>query len=135
MLRRATMCPAAPDHVSGPDISAWEGSSATTCTMASEPATLLGRAPAPSHVLRLWILPPYQEESSAAMHPMVPCGLRASSIKKSLAGQPVQLGSHVSIAHTHVSMAPHTRAIMGLQDVREESTYNACKTCGHAATV
>jgi hypothetical protein len=35
----------------------------------------------------------------AATHPMVPCGPRASNIKKSLASLPVQLGSHVPNAH------------------------------------
>jgi hypothetical protein len=71
-----------------------------------------------SRVPRLQILPPYREGSSAATHPVVSYGLRASNIKKSLAGLPVQLGSHVPIAHTHVSKAPNVRASMGLQGVR-----------------
>jgi hypothetical protein len=37
--------------------------------------------------------------------------------------------------HTHVSKAPDARAIMGLQDVRVDSTINAYMTCGQAATV
>jgi hypothetical protein len=41
-----------------------------TCLVALDPASLLGR---------LW----------AVTHPVVPCGLRASSIKKRLAGLPV----------------------------------------------
>jgi hypothetical protein len=51
------------------------------CTMAPDPTSLLGGL-------------------QAAMCPVIPCGLQASSIKKSLAGLPVQLDPHVSNAHT-----------------------------------
>jgi hypothetical protein len=71
----------------------------------------------------------------AAMRPTVPCRMRASSIKKSLADLAVQLGPHVPNACAHISKAPDVRAIMGLQDVWVGSTVNTCKACGHAATV
>jgi hypothetical protein len=70
-----------------------------------------------SRVLRLWILPPFWEGSGAVMHHMVPCGQRASNIKKSLVGLPLPLGTHIPNAHVHASKAPDIRAIMGLQDV------------------
>jgi hypothetical protein len=57
------------------------------------------------------------------------------SIKKSLTDMPVQLGTHVSNAHKHVSKAPHVRAIMCLQDVQTDSVVNTCKTCGQASTM
>jgi hypothetical protein len=47
----------------------------------------------------------------------------------------MQLGSHVSKAHTHISKTPDINVIMCLQDVCAGSALNACKTCGHAATV
>jgi hypothetical protein len=48
----------------------------------------------------------------------MPCGfLWTTSIKKSLVGLPVQLGSYVPNARTHVSKTPDVWAIMGLQDV------------------
>jgi hypothetical protein len=82
------------------------------------------------------MLPPYREGSGAATTCLaVSSGLWASSIKKSLVDLPVQLGSHVSNTRTLVSMVPDVRAVMGLQDVRAGSAVNACKTCGHAATV
>jgi hypothetical protein len=64
-----------------------------------------------------------------------PYGPRVSSIKKSLADLPVQLGTHVPNARAHVSKMPGVRVIMGLQDVRTDSVVNACKACGHTATV
>jgi hypothetical protein len=62
-------------------------------------------------------------------------GTRASSIKKNLAGLPVQLGTHVPNARTHVSNAPHVRAIMPMQDMQTGSVVNTCKACGQASTV
>jgi hypothetical protein len=50
--------------------------------------------------------------------------------KKSLAGQTIQLGSHVSNARMHVFEAPDVRAIMSLQDIRVGYAFNACMTCG-----
>jgi hypothetical protein len=47
----------------------------------------------------------------------------------------VQIGSHVLNACTHVFKALDVRVIMGLQYVRTDNAFNACKTCGHAATV
>jgi hypothetical protein len=73
--------------------------------------------------------------SSAAMCLMALYGPRTSSIKKSLAGLPVQLGMHIPNARTYVSNAPDIRVIMGLQDVRADNTVNACKACIQAATV
>jgi hypothetical protein len=66
---------------------------------------------------------------------VVPCRPHASSIKKSLAGLPVQLGSRVSKAHAHVFKAPDARAIMGLQDVQVGGVFNAYKMCRQAAIV
>jgi hypothetical protein len=56
-------------------------------------------------------------------------------MKKSIAGLSVQLGSCVSKARVHVSKVPDVRAIMGLQDVRADYVFNACKTYVHVATV
>jgi hypothetical protein len=124
------------------------------CHVAPNPAPLQGRAPVrhvsyssesclpagegsgASCVLRFWILPPYQEASGASTAcPTDSCGLRNSNIKKSLSGLPMQLDSSVPNASVHVSMMPNVRAIMGLQDVRVSSAFNAYKTCGQAATV
>jgi uncharacterized heparinase superfamily protein len=75
----------------------------------------------------LRILPPYWEGSGAATAcPAVSYGSRASTIKKSLAGLPVQLGLHVLNVCAHVSKAPDIRVIMGLQDVR---------TCSYSAAI
>jgi hypothetical protein len=56
--------------------------------------------------------------------PMSPYGPRVSSIKKSLAGLYVQLGTHVPNTRAHVSKAPHVRAIMRLQDVHADNVVN-----------
>jgi hypothetical protein len=89
------------------------------------------RAP---YVPWLQILPPNQEGSDAATAcPSVSCGPQASSIKKSLAGLSVQLGSHAPNARAHVSNTPDARTITDLQDVRASGTFNACKTCRQAA--
>jgi hypothetical protein len=66
---------------------------------------------------------------------MGPYGPQASSIKKSLAGLSVQLGTHVPNARAHVSKAPHVRAIMHLQYVQAANVVNTYKACGHASTV
>jgi hypothetical protein len=71
----------------------------------------------------------------AATRPAVPCGLRATSIKKRLAGLPVRQGPPVPNARTHVSEACDVKAIMSLQDVQAGSTINTCKTCGQTTTV
>jgi hypothetical protein len=69
-------------------------------------------------VLRLRILPPYQEDSGAATTcPVVSCGMRASNIKKSLASMSVQLGSYVLNTRAHVLKASDVRVIMCLQDM------------------
>jgi hypothetical protein len=44
----------------------------------------------------------------------VSCGPWDISIKKSLAGIPVQLGSHVPNAHAYISKTPDIRTIMGM---------------------
>jgi hypothetical protein len=56
-------------------------------------------------------------------------------MKKSLVRLPMHQGSLVPNARTHVSKTPDVRAIMGLQNICAGSAVNACKTCGHAATV
>jgi hypothetical protein len=61
---------------------------------------------------------PAEVGSGATMYPTVPYGLRASSIKKSLAGLLVQLGMDVPNARAHIFKAPNIRAIMCLQDVQ-----------------
>jgi hypothetical protein len=66
---------------------------------------------------------------------MVLCGPWASSIQKSLAGLPVQLGQHVPNARAHISKALDIKAIMGLQNVRACSAVNAYKTCKQMAIV
>jgi hypothetical protein len=124
----------------------------TTCPTDLDHASLQGRAPVCHvscssgyclpvgegsdlpRVLRLRILPSYREGSGAATAcPVVPCGLRGSNIKKSLACLPVRLGPRVPNAQTHVFKTPDVRAIMRLQDVWAGSAVHACKACGHAA--
>jgi hypothetical protein len=78
---------------------------------------------------------PIEVSSDAVTCPMGPYGSRGSSIKESLAGLPVQLGTHVSNARAHVSKAPHVGAIMRLQDVQADSIVNTCKVYRHASTV
>jgi hypothetical protein len=73
--------------------------------------------------------------SGATMCLTAPCGPPASSIKKSLAGLPVQLGTHIPNARVHISNAHDVRAIMGLQDVRAGNALNACKACKLVATM
>jgi hypothetical protein len=73
--------------------------------------------------------------SDTTMCPTAPCVSRALSIKKSLAGLPVPLGTHVPNAHAHVSNALDVRAIMRLQDVWTDSIVNAYKACRQASTV
>jgi hypothetical protein len=122
-------------HGIGPLSPAREGSDVTMWIVAPDPASLLGRAPVPPRVPLLRNLPPFQEGSGAVTHHAVPCGPRASRIKKSLADLPMQLGSWVSKAHMHVSKVADARAIMGLQDMRAGDISNACKTCEHVAIV
>jgi hypothetical protein len=86
------------------------------CPMALDPATLRGG-------LR------------ATTRPVVPYGLRASSMKKSLAGLPVQKSSRVPNTRVHISKASDIKAIMGLQDMGGGTADNACKMHGHAATL
>jgi hypothetical protein len=73
--------------------------------------------------------------SDAATYPTGPYGPRDSSIKKSLADLPVQLGTHAPNAHAHVSKVPHIRVIMRLQDVQTDSVVNTCKACRHVSIV
>jgi hypothetical protein len=90
-------------------------------------------APDPLGGLRSAVCPVALDHTSllgglrATTRPAVPYGPRASSIKKSLAGLPVQLDLHVHNARTHVFKAPDVRAIMCLHDVRAGSAFNACK--------
>jgi hypothetical protein len=78
---------------------------------------------------------PAEVGSGAAMNPTVPCESRASRIKKTLAGLPVQLGTHVPNAHTYVSKDPNVRAIMGPQAMQVGSAVNVYKACRQAATM
>jgi hypothetical protein len=55
--------------------------------------------------------------SDTATCPVALCGPWASSIKKSLACLPVQLGTYVPNVCMHVFKAPNIKAIMCLQDV------------------
>jgi hypothetical protein len=102
----------------------------------SGPCLPAGEGSGALRVLWLQILPPYQEGSDATTaSPTAPCGLRASIIKKNLAGLPMQLGSHIFEACTHVSKTPDISAIMGLQNIRACSTFNAYKMHRQVATV
>jgi hypothetical protein len=101
---------------SGRRLLAEVGSDAAMCPTAPDTASLLGGL-------------------QAAMHPVVSCESRASSIKKSLASLPVQLGTHVLNSHMHVFMALDVKATMGLQDVRTGNTVNTYKACRQAATM
>jgi hypothetical protein len=47
----------------------------------------------------------------------------------------MQVDTHVPNARMPVSKVPDVRAILVLQDVRAGCAVNACKTCGHVATV
>jgi hypothetical protein len=71
----------------------------------------------------------------AAMRPAVPCGPRATNIKKALAGLSVRQCLPVPNARAHVSKTLDVRAIMSLQDMRAGSAVHAYKTCRYAATV
>jgi hypothetical protein len=140
-------------HVScstGPCLPTKVGSGAATCTVAPDPASLIVRASAPSRVswlrtcgedsgalrvLRLRILPPYQEGSGAVTCHTVSCGPHASNIKKSLACLPVQLNTHVFNTRTHIFKTSDIRAIMGLQDVWTCCTIKACKTCSYSSAL
>jgi hypothetical protein len=73
---------------SGPHLPTREGSGATMCTVARDPASLLGRAPVRHYLLRHLTLPPCWDGSDAVTCPTAPCGPRASSIKKNLDGIP-----------------------------------------------
>jgi hypothetical protein len=98
-----------------------KGFGVTTCIVAGDPASLQGRAlvrhlscssrsylpvgedSGAPRVIRLWILPLYREGSGAATtYPAVSCGPQKSSVKKSLAGVSVQVGTHVLNARIHV---------------------------------
>jgi hypothetical protein len=81
---------------SGPHLPAEVGFGTATCHEALDLASLLGRA----SVLHM------SYGSSSTMRHVVSYGSRASSIKKGLAGLPMQLGPCVSKALSHVSKAP-----------------------------
>jgi hypothetical protein len=103
--------------------------------MAPNPASLLGRAPVLPRILWLRTSPPgwgglWRYHASCSS--LWAAGL---SIKKGLAGLPMQLGSCIFKAHTHVPKAPDARAIMGLQDVRTGGIIITYKTCKQGATM
>jgi hypothetical protein len=130
------------------------GSDAATCPMPLDLTSQLRWAPAVSCVIWLWTSPPswggfqcchmpyasephlpVEVDSDAVMCTTGPYVPWASSIKKSLAGLPVQLCTHVLNARVHVFKAPHVRAIMRLQDVHASSGVNTYKACRYASTV
>jgi hypothetical protein len=78
---------------------------------------------------------PAEVGSGIATCPAGLYGPRGLSIKKSLAGLPVQLGAHVPNVRAHISKVPYVRAIMRLQDVQASSVVNTCKACVHVSTV
>jgi hypothetical protein len=143
-------------HVSysfGPRLPAEVGFDAAMCPMAPDLATRLRWALALLRVICLWTSPPSWDGlrrchmsygsrprllaevgSGAATCPAGPYEPWASSIKKSLPGLPVQLGTHVPNARVRVFSAPHVRFIMRLQDVQADSVVNTCKACRHAST-
>jgi hypothetical protein len=96
-------------HGSESRLPAGEGSDATACPTAPDPASL----------------PRGLRRCHASFGSLWATGLKH---KKKLAGLFMQLGSHVS-------KAPDVIAIMGLQDVWAGGVINTCKTCGHVATV
>jgi hypothetical protein len=135
---------------SGPRLSTEVGSGTATCPMATDLASWLRWAPTLPHVLWLRILPlgrgglrrcqvsygsrphlPIEVGSSAATYPVAPYGTWASSIKKSLAVLPVQLGTHVSNTRAQVSKAPDTAC----NTCGQACAVNACKACRQAAIV
>jgi hypothetical protein len=100
-------------------------SHAVMCHAALDLASLSRWAPVLPRVLQLWTSHlrqgklrrchvshgtgprlPAGEGSGAVMHPIVPCGPWASSIKKCLAGLAMQLGSHISKECSHVFKTP-----------------------------
>jgi hypothetical protein len=111
---------------SGPHLSSREDSRATTCTVAPDLTSLLGRALEPPCNLRFRTLPPCQKGSGA-----VTC----LKHKKNLAGMPKQLDLCVFKACTHISKTLDIRVIMDLQNMWIDDTFNAYMMCGQTATV
>jgi hypothetical protein len=124
------------------------GSDAAMCPMTSDLTSRLRWAPTLPRVLWLRTSPPgwgglrccqvsyssgprlpVEVGFGAVTNHVAPCGPWASSIKKSLAVIPMQLGTYVPNARAQVFKALDIRVIMGLQDVRAGSAVNACKTC------
>jgi hypothetical protein len=98
---------------------------AVMCHAAPDLASLSRWAPVLPRVLQLWTSHlrqgklrrchvshgtgprlPAGEGSGAVTHPIVPCGPRASSIKKGLAGLAMQLGSRISKECSRVFKTP-----------------------------
>jgi hypothetical protein len=104
----AAMCTVAPEPLGG--------LRCTACPAAPNPASLLGGL-------------------CAATRLAVHYGSWASNIKKSLTGLPMQQGSQILNARSHISKAPNVKAIMGLQDMWVCHAFNACKICEQAATM
>jgi hypothetical protein len=145
VLPRTATCPAAPNpasqprwapgcHVSsgpGTCLSTKVGSDIAMCTVAPDPWGGLWRAACPVAPDPASLLGGLR----AATHSTVPYGPRATSIKKSLAGLPVQQGPPVPKARVHIFRAPDVRAIRSLQDVQTGNIVNACKMCRQVAIV
>jgi hypothetical protein len=107
-------------HGSGPWLPTREGSGASTCLVALDPASLLRRAPALPRTPWLWTLPPCsgglrhhhvprgfklcllaREGSNVATCPVDLNGPQTSWTKKALASLGMQLDSRISKASTH----------------------------------
>jgi hypothetical protein len=115
---------------SRPRLSTEVGSDAATCPMTLGLASRLRWAPALPCVL--WVRTSLPGWGGLGHCHVSHSSLRATCFKhkESLADLPVQLGTHVPNAHTHVFKAPHVRVIMRLQDVQADSVVNTCKACG-----
>jgi hypothetical protein len=104
--------------------------------MAPDLTSRLRLALALPRVLWLWTPPPVQggfQCCHVSHRSQWAVGLRY--VEKGLSNLPMQVDSRVSMTSVHVPKIPDVRAIMGLQDVWAGYTFNACKTCGRAATV
>jgi hypothetical protein len=108
-----------------------KGSGTATCTVAPDVLGGLRYAACPARPDPASLLGGLQ----AVMRPAVPCGPRATNIKKALAGLSMWQRPPVPNARAHIFKTPDVRAIMSLQDIRAGSAVHAYKTCGYAATV
>jgi hypothetical protein len=160
LLRRALALPRAPrlrtphpcsgglqfshmSHGSGPRLPAQEGSGATTCRTALDPASLLGRAPVFPHVTRLWVLSPYsgglrRYHVSHGSGPYLPApgGSDAVTCPATLMRShalKINKGLAVTACNkTRVFLRHACTLLRHLQDARADNIIMTCKPCGHA---